>query len=165
MANVSVNFDILKDKHPSYRTIRSLLKVPSYVDETCCVQLSYALNRSGAVIENYAYENPFYKRKVRAFKGNDNMFYIIEVSDMRYYLDNRYGNAENYNGSKQKMIENIKGRHGMLAFGYRHIDLWVGDNIHRPSEYLMDYLWTNDSLKKRGIFFWGVTSEEEHLGD
>jgi hypothetical protein len=160
MANVSVNFALLKEKHPSYTTIRSLLPgIPGYVDETCCVQISYALNRSGAVIESYAYENPFYKRKVRAFEGRDGMNYIFEVSDMRFYLDNRYGNAENYNGSKDAMIEKIRGRTGILAFGYRHMDLWGGADIHRPSEYRMGYLWTNESLKKRGIFFWEVTSE------
>lgn len=160
MANVAVNFNILRSKHPRYTAIRSLLKsIPSYVDETCCVQLSYALNRSGACIENYAYWNPFYQRTVRAFQGTDNRFYIIEVSDMRYYLDNRYGNAENYNGTKQQIIEHIKGRRGILAFGYRHIDLWVGGDIDWPAGYNMDYLWSNPSLKKQGIFFWEVTSE------
>lgn len=160
MANVSVNFGLLVNYHPSYKTVRSLVSgIPGYVNETCCVQVSYALNRSGAVIENYDYPNPLYKRKVRAFKGKDNMSYIFEVSDMRYYLDNRYGNAENYTGSKQKIIEKISGRTGILAMGYRHIDLWLKNDIHRPADYFIDYLWTNDSLKKRGVFFWEVTSE------
>ncbi len=161
MANVPVNFDILKDKHPSYHTIRSLLKnIPAYVDETCAVQLSYALNRSGAVIENYAFEDPGVATgKVRAFAGDDQMFYIFGVPDMKVYLNGRYGIPENYSGSKEDMISNISGRHGILAFGHRHIDLWVGDNIHRPSQYRMGYLWTNESIQLRGIFFWEVTSE------
>jgi hypothetical protein len=160
MANVSVDFAILEEKHPSYRSIRSLVSgIPSYVNETCCVQISYAFNRAGAVIENYAYTNPLYQRKVRAFRGGDGMAYIFEVSDMRYYLDNRYGPAENFGGSKQQIIDNIGGRHGIFAFGYRHIDLWLGDDIHRPYDYRMDYLWTNDSIKQRGAFFWEVTSQ------
>ena len=160
MANVSVNFALLKEKHPTGDGVRSLLKgIPAYVDETCCVQLSYALNHVGGVIENYEYNNPFYKRKVRAFKAGDGMNYIFEVSDMRYFLDNRYGQSENYSGSKTDMIAKINGRTGILAFGYRHIDLWRGDDIHRPEIYRMNYLWTNPSLKVRGIFFWEVTSE------
>lgn len=157
MANVPVNFALLKEKHPSFKTIRSLIKVPSYVDETCCVQVSYALNRSGQVIENYAYDNPYYKRKVRAFKANDGMHYIIEVSDFRFFLDNRYGLSENHTGSKQQMIEQIEGHTGILAFGYRHIDLWEGDRYHWQQLYLD--LWGFASVKKHGIFFWEVTSE------
>lgn len=97
--------------------------------------------------------------KVRAFKGSDGMSYIFAVPDMKVYLNNTYGDAENYKGSKQKMTEGIKDRHGILAFGHRHIDLWVGDNIHRPSDYNMAYLWSNNSIQLRGIFFWEVTSE------
>ena len=160
MANVSVNFALLKEKHPTGSGIRSLLKdIPAYVNETCCVQMSYAFNHAGAAIENYQFANPLYKRKVRAFQSEDRMNYIFEVSDMRFFLDNRYGQSENFSGSKENLIANIKGRTGILAFGYRHIDLWRGDNIHRPEIYRMDYLWTNESLKVRGIFFWEVTSE------
>src|SRR5262245_55567450 len=160
MANISINFDILKDKHPSYKSIRSLVKgIPAYVDETCAVQLSYALNRSGAVIESYAYADPMLATgQVRAFKGNDSMNYIFAVPDLKVYLNNRFGVDENYNGSKKQIVEIIGNMHGILAFGHRHIDIWVGDNIHRPTDYRMDYLWTNDSLKKRGVFFWEVTS-------
>jgi hypothetical protein len=78
---------------------------------------------------------------------------------MRFYLDKRWGQAENYGGSKDAMIAKIQGRTGILAMGHRHIDLWLGDNIHRPSAYRMGYLWSNESIKLRGVFFWEVTSE------
>jgi hypothetical protein len=161
MANVSVNFDRLKSNHPSWQNIRSLLKnIPSYVNETCAVQLSYALNRSDGVIGDYAYPDASLATgKVRAFQGNDGLSYIFAVPDMKVYLNNTYGDAENYKGSKQQMTEGIKNRYGILAFGHRHIDLWAVDNIHRPSDYNMAYLWSNDSIQLRGIFFWEVTSE------
>jgi hypothetical protein len=162
VANVSVDFDTLKSNHPSYRTIRSLVtNIPSIVDETCAVQLSYALNRcSGGVIVNYAYPDATVATgKVRGFEGNDKMNYIYSVVDMKVYLSNKYGTPENYKSSKAKVIEKIKGRRGILAMGYRHIDLWDKTDIHRSADYLMDYLWTNESLQVRGVFFWEVTSE------
>jgi hypothetical protein len=125
MANVSVNFDSLTSNHPSYQRIRSMLKgIPSYVDETCTAQLSYALNRSDGVIGNYAYPDASLATgKVRAFRGSDGLSYIFAVADMKVYLNSTYDDAENFKGSKQQMVEGIKDRHGILAFGHRHIDL------------------------------------------
>ena len=71
MATIPVNFDTLKENHPSYRQIRALIGGPLLSSvkagkwETCCIQISYALNHSGAVIENHAtYENTAMGRKV-----------------------------------------------------------------------------------------------------
>ena len=160
MANVPVNFDILLDKHPSWRTIRSLVKgIPKIVDNTCAVQLSYALNRSGAVIEDYEFEDASLATgRVRAFVGNDQMSYIYAVPDMKIYLNKRYGIAENYKGSKQKLVDKISDRQGILAFGHFHIDLWLLDDIQRPEDY-KDVLWSSASVQQRGIFFWEVTSK------
>jgi hypothetical protein len=160
MANVSVNFKVLMEKHPTGTGVRGLVSgIPNYVNETCCVQMSYAFDHAGAPVEDYSnVKNPVAGRKVRAFNSGGRN-YIFEVSDMRFYLDKRWGQAENYNGTKDKMIASIEGRTGVLAMGHRHIDLWVGENIHRPSLYRMDYLWSNESIKLRGVFFWEVTSE------
>ena len=76
--------------------------IPNYVSETCCLQMSYALNNSGVPIKAYEFRNPVAGRKVRAFQSGGRN-YLFEVSDMRFYLDNRYGQAENYQGSKQTM--------------------------------------------------------------
>lgn len=160
MANVPVNFNILLDKHPSWRDIRSMVSgIPDYVDNTCAVQLSYGLNRAGAGIENYDFPDAMVATgKVRAFTGGDGMNYIFAVPDMRVYLNNRFGIAENYQGSKQKMIDKIKGRQGILAFGHFHIDLWTKTDIQRPWDY-RDVLWSDKSVQLRGIFFWEVTSK------
>jgi hypothetical protein len=161
MANVAVDFDRLKYNHPSWKNIRSLLKnIPGYVNETCAVQLSYGLNRAGGIIGDYAFPDASVATgKVRGFQGDDALSYIFSVPDIKVYLNNTYGDSENYNGSKQQMTKNINDRHGILAFGHRHIDLWTGNNIHRPSDYKLSYLWSNDSVQLRGIFFWEVTSE------
>ena len=164
MANVSVNFDTLKANHPNYQQIKSLLggdllaNVNAGRWETCAIQVSYALNRSGAVIEDYAFEDySLSTGRVRALTSDDGMNYIYGVPDLKVFLNNRYGLAENYQGSKQQMIDNIQGRKGILALGHRHIDLWEGERFHWQHLYLD--LWGFDSVKLRGIFFWEITSE------
>jgi hypothetical protein len=77
---------------------------------------------------------------VRAF-SDDEMIYIFAVPDMRVYLNKRYIEEENYNGSKEAMVRKIKDRQGILAFGYFHIDLWLGSNIQRPDDYWLDEVW------------------------
>lgn len=161
MASIPLNFDKLKANHPGPNDIRGLLKnIPSYVDNTCAVQMSYALNRADGVIGNYEYPDPsLYTGKVRAFSGPDKLSYIYSVPDLRVYLNNEYSEAENHKGSKQKMVASIAGRQGILAFGHFHIDLWTGTDIHRPAEYY-PVLWPSASVQLRGIFFWEVGIEE-----
>jgi hypothetical protein len=157
-ANVSTDFERLKTAHPSYKQIRSMIDVPDYIDETCAVQVSYALNHSGNAIHDYAYPSQEVATgKVRAYKAQDNLFYIFAVPDMKVYLNNEFGTAENYKGTKADMMAKINGRHGLLAFGHRHIDLWQGSRFHWQDLYLD--LWGFDSVTLRGIFFWEVTSE------
>jgi hypothetical protein len=164
MASISIDFDKLMSNHPSLKDIRSRVRdIPAYVNETCAVQMSYALNRADAVIGDYAYPDPTVATgTVRAFQSADGFSYIFAVPDFRVYLNNQYGDAENCKGSKEKMIEQIAGRKGILAFGHRHIDLWSGTDIHRPSNYNMPYLWsTNESIRLRGIFFWEVNDSSD----
>lgn len=161
MATIPVSFDTLKEHHPSYREIRALIGGPLLRSvragnwETCCIQISYALNHSGAVIENYAsYDNTAMGRKVRALKSNDDRYYIFEVTDMKTYLNGRYGVAENHRGKKKGMIDAIRGRTGIIAFGHRHVDLWEGERFHWQQLYID--LWLHESTTKRGVFFWQV---------
>src|ERR1700755_176428 len=105
MANVSLNFGSLRSNHPDYNEIRKFISsMPSYVDETCAVQLSYALNKSNGVIGDYAYPDPtIYTGKVRAFQDDDGLSYIFGVPDLRVYLNNVYGRADNYKGTQQQI--------------------------------------------------------------
>jgi hypothetical protein len=163
IANIPVNFEILREHHPSYKQIKGLIGGPLLASvnkdnwETCCIQVNYALNHSGKAIQEYAFHNPDMGRTVRAVKSNDDMNYIFEVTDLKAYLNSRYGIAENYKGTQQEMINNIRVRYGILALGHRHVDLWEGERYHWQDLYLD--LWKSESVKKRGIFFWEVTSK------
>jgi len=85
------------------------------------------------------------------------MNYIFAVPDLKVYLNNQFSEAENYKGTKEEMIAKITGRTGILALGHRHIDLWEGSKYQWQDLHLD--LWHFESPKKRGIFFWEVTSE------
>jgi hypothetical protein len=165
-ALIPLDFDELKKHHPSYSQITGMVGGPLLTRmtrdkwETCTIQISYALNRAGAPLLNYAYPD---KRvatgKVRGIKSDDEMNYIYSVLDMAVYLDRTYGKAENYKGTIPEMKAKIKDRKGIIAFGYRHMDLWEGDRWHYQGLY-MD-LWKFDDVKKWGIFFWEVSNRSE----
>lgn len=84
--------------------------------------------------------------------------YYGRVSTMRVYLDQEYGDAENYVGGERiAKISQIIDRTGILAFGNRHIDLWNRTRIHRPADYIPSAIWEDRSALDLGIFFWEVT--------
>jgi hypothetical protein len=165
MAKIQVNFDTLRENHPSYKEIKGLIGGPLLKSvtagkwETCCIQVSYALNHSGAVIEKYDYHNARMGRKVRAMKSDDEMNYVFEVTDLTTYLNGRYGIADHYKGGSQAMKGEIGGRQGIIAFGTRHIDLWEGDRFHW--QHLYKDLWAFENVKQNGVYFWDVASERE----
>jgi hypothetical protein len=158
---IPIDFDELKKHHPNSLQIGGIVggtlgtRMTKEKWETCTVQISYALNKAGAPVLNYAYPD---KRvatgKVRGTKDDKGNNYIYSVIDMKVYLDNTYGEAENYKGSIPAMKDAIKDRNGIIAFGYRHMDLWEGDKWHYQGLYLD--LWKFDDVKKWGIFFWEV---------
>jgi hypothetical protein len=163
MALIPIDFEELKKHHPSYSQITGLLTGPvldnvkKYDWETCSIQISHALNKAGAPILNYAYPD---KRvatgKVRGIQNKEQENFIYSVLDMAVYLDKTYGTAENYKGTVAKMKEPIKDRQGIIAFGYRHMDLWEGDRWHYQQLY--QNLWEFAEVKKWGIFFWEVAN-------
>jgi len=156
-ANVTLDFDALMQMHPSFHDIKSKVDVPSYIDETCAVQLSYGLNRAGGAILHYGYlDTTLYRSHVNAYKSTrDGFNYIFGVPDMKVYLNNTYGVADNYKGSKEEMIAKITGRTGILGLGHRHIDIWQND--HYQWQRLYKDLWHFESVKLRGIFFWEMS--------
>lgn len=125
--------------------------------ETCCIQMSHALNKSGLKV---SYSNK--QRVLRDTAGNE---YMLDVAEMRGYLDQQYGKAESLSrvdvhGSVVPRIA-LQGaldeRKGILAFGGRHIDLWNGSRIHGEN-YIEAALWEASSAISIGLFFWEVTS-------
>ena len=164
-SKVTVDYKVLEANHKTSGEIKALLKgdigstIKKHDWETCAISVSYALNQSGAVIENYAYEDKGVATgKVRAKKDEADRNYIYSVIDMKVYLNKRYGMAENYKGTKEQMKAKIKGRAGIIAFGHRHIDLWDGDKWHYEARYID--LWNHESTKQLGIYFWEIKAEQ-----
>ncbi len=122
--------------------------------ETCCIQMSHAVNLSGLLIPGST------SGIGMNVKG---MNYILAVPNMRDFLNSAFSQAENYSGNRTTMISQIVDRRGIIGFGDRHIDLWKKTNIHRPDYYILSALWEAKSTKRDGIYFWEV-AYDENLG-
>ena len=152
MAKIPVDFGVLMLNHPDYYNIFTLLVNYPNDWETCCIQMSYALNKSSAIIKNTGKNVGFIE---------DNLNYIIDVPTMRDYLNGEFGEAENFErageaNSRIAIKSQIIDRTGIIAFGDRHIDLWNKTNIHRPALYNMAALWDGKSTLTKGVFLWEV---------
>jgi hypothetical protein len=148
MAVVPVDWGVLQMHHPSYTQIGQKVKGIPKGWETCCIQMSHALNGAGAPIKNTGGVVGLQDR------GRN---YAIRVPTLRAYLDREFGAAENYKALQRFVkIAMITDRTGILAFGDRHIDLWDGSDIHRPSDYILSALWESKSALEKGIYFWEV---------
>jgi hypothetical protein len=123
--------------------------------ETCCIQMSHAMNKCGL---NIRYEDK--KRVLTDTAGNE---YMLDVKEMRGYLSKNYGSPDNVsrtdvNGKiipRFALQASLADRHGIIAFGGRHIDLWDGRRIHGEN-YIESALWEAKSTISDGIFFWDV---------
>lgn len=184
MSNVCVNFDIMSQNHLAAVTGNAVAlaggSLKSFYDtwrsqngyglETCCVELSWAFNNSGAGINDN--NSSITLSKARTWTGGDGSSnYIISVPEMKVFLDNEYGLADNYMGGVKSDYAGIVGRKGVLALGYRHISVWDGSNYTHEGHYLD--LWgnavfqsgdnagtlINASAHNRGIYFWEITSQ------
>lgn len=77
------------------------------------------------------------------------------MHDFRSYLGGRYGDPDRFD-SKQEIEEATVGRVGIIAFGLMHIDVWSKDNIHRPSEFNLGYLWNSGHWEGEKLMFWDL---------
>jgi len=155
---IPADFNALWNIIPTTATIRSKVPcIPNTDDykETCCIQLSYALNMCGLPI------NYFNKGRVLTCNG---MEFMLAVKEMRDYLGSTYGDAEiikrvDVNGNLIGRIAikaYLDSRQGVIAFGQRHIDLWNGTEIHGKAV-VTDGIWDAPSAISQGIFFWDVS--------
>lgn len=155
---IPADFNALWNIIPTTKTIRSkVTNIPNTEDykETCCIQLSYALNMSGLPVN---YSN---KKRVLTFNG---MEFMLAVKEMREYLSSTYGDAGTI--KRVDIDGNLIGRiaiqgyldqrQGIIAFGQRHIDLWNGTQIH-GKDVISDGVWDAPSAISQGIFFWDVS--------
>ena len=176
MPKIFCDYTLLESYHPSYLDIKKkgiggavgkFLKTPQ---ETCCVQLSYALNNSFLTITDYAYPDVRVDTgKVRAITDDNGYNYIYSTVDMKVYLDNKYFPCENYRGSSRAdLVSHIKGRQGIIGFGGRHIDLWNGNKFQWEDLYYN--MWSLDEhqagamTQLNGIYFWEINSFLDFLG-
>jgi len=151
---IPADFDDLWANLPQWFTVRKIITNIPAGWETCCIQMSHALNMSGLPV------NYINKKRVHAFEGRE---HILDVREMRGYLNDTYEDGEKISrvDANRKLIPRIalKGyldeRQGIIAFGGRHIDLWNGTRIHGES-YIESALWEAHSAISEGIFFWDV---------
>ena len=122
-------------------------------DETCASQICYALNKTGAFIsklERYANPRMIKGGTPRAVSGADGRLYIFSVIDMVVYLNGRHGTCSTIPASKA--IDRLQGVEGIIAYGYRHIDIWAKWQERFEPHYYNCI--TDASCKKHGVFFW-----------
>ena len=164
---IPVDYETLEKNHYFHYNIKSKLdgEVAGY-SPPCCIQVSYALNLSGAPIERGDYWVPEWGRYSRYASDKSGRLYLIEVCDMGAYL-NKYGVAENHKGTVDQMKQKIAGRKGILRFGIAHIDLWDGKRFHQesgpglPDSWAKGQppvaVWGAKSVQSAGIYFWEAT--------
>ena len=160
------DFQTLFNNHP-YHTIHYQGvggKIEEYMDtdvETCTIELSYAMNRSGLWIPDDLPSSPLvYGGKVRSKKDAKGDNYIYSVVDMLVYLNKTYPVAANYRASSRAgFVQQLGSKKGIIALGHRHISLWDGKHyVHEEKFY---DIWSGKygaSAANRGIFFWEVKS-------
>ena len=157
MAN-SADFDMLWANCPQYYTVRKIITNIPAGWETCCIQMSHAMNMAGLPV-NYSD-----KKRVLVFNGREHM---LDVKEMRGYLNTNYEDADvisrvDANGKLVPRIaiqSYLDQRQGIIAFGGRHIDLWNGTQIHGKN-YIESALWEAPSAIREGIFFWDVSDSD-----
>ena len=160
MTTIRIDFDKFLSNHPSPGNFRKV--VPDWptsdaYKETCCGQVSHAFNASGEPIENYEYpDRHSHTGKARAFYSKRNRaHYLLAVHDVHAYLIGRYGEPSSYR-SKREFLESEESSFGLLAFGFRHVDLWAYGRIHFQSIYNMSYLWDSSHWSGQKLMFWNV---------
>lgn len=164
MSTIDVNWGTLLSTHPTGTTFHKL--VPGWPAdwETCCAKLSYAFNATDDPIANYAYpdkSSPTGKARAMSIAGEN---YLLAVHDVRAYLSSKYGEPERY-GSKAEIVGATQSRVGVIAFGLRHVDLWVNGNIHYPAIYNLGYLWDKSHWGSEMLMFWEVGQDDDDDDD
>lgn len=132
--------------------------------ETCSSQLCYALNRTGAFIDKldrYANYQMIKGGVPRAILGGDGRLYIFSVIDMVVYLNGRHGRCSTL--KSHEAVKKLQGVEGIIAYGYRHIDIWGKWSDQFQPHY---YNCINDpSCKRNGVFFWPLFRKSSYWDD
>ena len=113
--------------------------ITKYNWDTCCVRLSRSLNYSARPIEGFSslitkHMDPK-GSKLRASKGADEKWYIYSTYDLRVYLVARFGQPQKFKGDLTELKTELADVKGIIAFAYRHVDLWDGTDVRYNQEF------------------------------
>src|SRR5215208_2348408 len=109
--------------------------ITKYDWETCCIRLSRSLNYGGRPVEGFStMANPYMSAtsKVRAAKGADKKWYIYSCYDLRVYLQKRFGHGKKFGSFESSDLSGVQ---GVIAFGFRHVDLWNGSEVRYNTDF------------------------------
>ena len=126
---------------------------PKY--NTCCIRTSLALNYSGAPIAKKFCDhlkNPYVPPKVRASQGQDKMWYVASVYDMRVYLEARFGQPKRFKRMSKEKLAALSTGAGILMFFPPHCDLWDGSQLRYNNDE-----WTNSRVEQ--LLLWPCSPE------
>lgn len=106
-----------------------------WINNTCAIRMSRALNYSGAPIPR-EYAGVYSKNEdyPKVVSGEDKKWYIYRVEILQKYLTSKYGRPESFNISGNTDIpESLFNRKGIIVFSVRswndatgHATLWNG---------------------------------------
>lgn len=151
----------LEGNHHSHRGFRERLgNVYPESWSPCCIQLSHAMNNAGLDIDP---EDETLRRQM-IYEGK---IYLINVPSVLKYLAEKGYEKEVYKGSRAQISSELSGRRGIILFGTMHADLWLGEDIHRPDEYIPSALWEHHTTRSLGVSFFEVIEplEDPFSGD
>jgi Type VI secretion system (T6SS), amidase effector protein 4 len=158
MSLISADIAVLKTHYPTEEklTLASNLggnigaAIRDHDYETCCIRVSRALNYSGLPVKNFASMSSkgLATGKVRAMTGADSKWYIYSTYDLKVYLTRTYSPPKFFKGDST--AEDVSNEAGIVMFGWRHVDLWDGQNTSRLS------MFGRDETKKDGLWIWPV---------
>ena len=144
------SFGVLSTLYPNYWLYPSPAAVQKLVGgeardrditNTCAIRMSHAMNGAGVPI-------PRTWGKVTNRRGANKLYYIIRVSDLRSWMESRFGAPTLDLRRKEGQAfdrKEIEGFQGVIAFeiGFAdatgHFDLWYGDRFSHESSAGKDY--------------------------
>ena len=153
------DFMYFANYRPNYLTVRNPGNLPSFPTEyePCGAQMSLAFHRSGDPLDGLGYPCQETMLTVPRYFTYDGVTCIVSVPELYWYLKGRYEDPENHRGSESDLRSKLAGRFGIVAFGWRHIDIWADQGLYDTvCPYDISGLFNDVSVAKRGLFFWEI---------
>jgi hypothetical protein len=126
----------------------------NYIDNTCAVRMSRALNNVGGHDITQTQYDPV-KKRYDSFRGGDGKQYIFRVTGLARYLTSTYGSPDVHSQSKSSFV----GRKGIMIMRLKlpgsssytgHVALWDGAGFYQSKDYVND---------ASDMWLWGTTGK------